>query len=51
MQELQTTLGELSLELAGKVVGRSLDGAMQRELVDEYIKEVAVMRAGNGSAS
>jgi F-type H+-transporting ATPase subunit b len=44
VQELQRTIGDLSIELAEKVVGRSLDGDSQRELVDAYIKEVSGMR-------
>ncbi|MFN2389219.1 MAG: F0F1 ATP synthase subunit B [Actinomycetota bacterium] len=52
MQELQATLGKLSIQLAEKVVGRSLDGSTQRELVDAYIKEVAGMgTAGNGNGN
>jgi F-type H+-transporting ATPase subunit b len=45
--ELQSTIGDLAIELAGKVVGRSLDNPTQRELVDAYIKEVGTM-SGNG---
>jgi len=47
VQELQTQIADLSIQLAEKVVGRSLDDSSQRELVDAYIKEVAGM--GNGS--
>ena len=49
VQELQDTIAGLSIELAEKVVGRSLDASAQREMVDAYIKEVAGMR-GNGSS-
>jgi F-type H+-transporting ATPase subunit b len=45
--ELQSTIGDLAIELAGKVVGRSLDNPTHRELVDAYIKEVGTM-SGNG---
>lgn len=45
--ELQSTLGDLAIELAQKVVGRSLDAGTHRELVDAYIKEVGTM-SGNG---
>jgi len=45
--ELQSTLGDLAIELAEKVVGRSLDNSSHRELVDAYIKEVGTM-SGNG---
>jgi F-type H+-transporting ATPase subunit b len=49
MQELQGQIADLSIELAEKVVGRSLDGKSQRELVDAYIKEVAGMSSRGGS--
>jgi F-type H+-transporting ATPase subunit b len=53
VQDLQGQIADLSIELAEKVVGRSLDGGSQRELVDAYIREVAGMQAasGNGSGS
>jgi F-type H+-transporting ATPase subunit b len=47
VNELQSTIAELSIQLAEKVVGRSLDGGSQKELVDAYIKEVGQM-SGNG---
>ena len=47
VQELQSTIADMSIELAEKVVGRSLDDASQREFVDAYIKEVGAM-SGNG---
>ncbi len=50
MQELQGQLADLSIELAEKVVGRSLDGETQKDLVDAYIREVAGM-GGNGRGS
>jgi F-type H+-transporting ATPase subunit b len=46
--ELQSTIAELSIQLAEKVVGRSLDGGSQKELVDAYIKEVSQMSSSNG---
>jgi F-type H+-transporting ATPase subunit b len=49
MQELQGQLATLSIELAEKVVGRSLDGESQREMVDAYIKEVSGMSSNGGS--
>jgi F-type H+-transporting ATPase subunit b len=49
IQELQSQIADLSIELAEKVVGRSLDGGSQRELVDAYIKEVAGMSSNGGS--
>jgi F-type H+-transporting ATPase subunit b len=49
VQELQSQVAELSIVLAEKVVGRSLDGQAQRELVDAYIKEVSGMSTNGGS--
>jgi F-type H+-transporting ATPase subunit b len=49
MQELQGQVAELSITLAEKVVGRSIDAASQKDMVDAYIKEVAGMSTGNGS--
>jgi F-type H+-transporting ATPase subunit b len=46
--ELQSMIGDLSIELAEKVVGRAIDASGQRELVDAYIREVADMQSGNG---
>ena len=43
VSELQSTIGDLAIELAEKVVGRSLDSGTHRELVDSYIKEVGSM--------
>jgi F-type H+-transporting ATPase subunit b len=48
IRELQQQIADLSIELAEKVVGRSIDAGAQKELVDAYIKEVAGM--GNGGA-
>jgi F-type H+-transporting ATPase subunit b len=50
VQELQGQIAQMSIELAEKVVGRSLDGESQREFVDAYIKEVAGM-SGDGKGS
>ena len=49
IRELQQQIADLSIELAEKVVGRSIDAGAQKELVDAYIKEVAGM--GNGGRS
>ncbi len=49
VQELQRTIGDLSIELAEKVVGRTLDGDSQRDLVDAYIQEVSGMRKDEGA--
>lgn len=47
VQELSGTIRDLTIDLAEKVVGRSLDASSQRDLVDAYIAEVGTM--GNGS--
>jgi F-type H+-transporting ATPase subunit b len=50
LQELSTQVGQIALELAGRVVGRSLDESAHRQLVDEYIELVGSAEAVNGSA-
>ena len=49
VQELQGTIAAISIDLAEKVVGRSLDNKTQREFVDAYIRDVAGMGADGGS--
>jgi F-type H+-transporting ATPase subunit b len=49
MTELQSTVGDLAIELAEKVVGRALDQSTHRELVDAYIKEVGTMSNGRNN--
>lgn len=49
IQELQGTIAAISIDLAEKVVGRSLDDQTQREFVDAYIRDVAGMGADGGS--
>jgi F-type H+-transporting ATPase subunit b len=44
-QELRSQVGEIAVELAGKVVGQSLDKSSHERLIDEYIDQVA---SGNG---
>jgi F-type H+-transporting ATPase subunit b len=44
-QELRTQVGEIAVELAGKVVGAELDPSAHGRLIDEYIDQVAT---GNG---
>jgi F-type H+-transporting ATPase subunit b len=46
-QELRAQVGEIAVELAGRVVGQSLDQAAHERLIDEYIDQVA---GGNGKA-
>jgi F-type H+-transporting ATPase subunit b len=48
MQELRQTLAEASVDLAGRVVGESLDKDRHLRLVDQYIDEVAGMGNGGG---
>lgn len=47
-QGLRSQVGELSVELATRVVGESLDRERQLRLVEGYIEEVARMGGGNG---
>src|SRR5918998_742394 len=49
IQELQGTIAAISIDLAEKVVGRSLDNQTQREFVDAYIRDVAGMATNGGS--
>jgi F-type H+-transporting ATPase subunit b len=43
-QELRQQVAQIAVELAGRVVGRSLDAEAHERLIDEYIDQVA----GNG---
>ena len=45
-QELRTEVAEISVELAERVVGESLDGKAHQRLIDEYLDQVAT--GGNG---
>ncbi|MEO8423135.1 MAG: F0F1 ATP synthase subunit B [Actinomycetota bacterium] len=45
-QELRTQVGEIAVELAGKVVGEELDTSTHTRLIDEYIDQVT---SGNGN--
>lgn len=45
-EELRVHLGELSIEVASRVIGEALDKRRQAKLVDEYIEEIA--KSGNG---
>ena len=47
-QELRQQVGEIAVELAGRVVGQTLDKASHERLIDEYIDQVAA--GGNGSS-
>ena len=48
-QELKAQVGELSLALAGRMVGESLDRDRHLRLVDDYIRELGAMPSGNGN--
>jgi F-type H+-transporting ATPase subunit b len=48
-QELRSQVAELSLALAGRVVGESLDSDRHRRLVDQYIDELAATGRSNGN--
>jgi F-type H+-transporting ATPase subunit b len=45
-QELRTQVGEIAVDLAGRVVNKELDKSSHERLIDEYIDEVA--SSGNG---
>jgi len=47
LSELQGTVSELSVQLAEKIVNRSIDASTHRDLVDNYIKEVAGTNGGS----
>jgi F-type H+-transporting ATPase subunit b len=49
-EELKAQVGELSVAIAGKVVGRSLDKdkELHLRLVDDYIKELGAVAPRNG---
>ena len=47
--ELQGTVSELSIELAEKIVNRSIDASAHKDLVDAYIKEGAGARGGTNN--
>jgi F-type H+-transporting ATPase subunit b len=46
--ELQSTISTMSIELAEKVVGRTIDASAQKELVDAYIRDVGEMSPNGG---
>lgn len=47
-QELRAQVGDIAVELAGRVVGQSLDKTAHVRLIDEYIDQVA--SSGNGKS-
>jgi len=44
--ELRTQVGEIAVELAGRVVGQSLDKQAHEKLIDDYISQVAAGEQG-----
>jgi F-type H+-transporting ATPase subunit b len=48
-QELKAQVGELSLQLAGRMVGESLDRDRHLRLVDDYIRDLEHMGPSNGN--
>jgi len=48
-QELKAQVGELSLQLAGRMVGESLDRDRHLRLVDDYIRDLEHMGPPNGN--
>jgi F-type H+-transporting ATPase subunit b len=48
-QELRAQVGSIAVEIAGRVVGQSLDEKTHQRLIDEFIDEVASGAAVNGN--
>jgi F-type H+-transporting ATPase subunit b len=48
-QELKAQVGELSLALAGRMVGESLDRDRHLRMVDDYIRDLSALGSGNGN--
>ncbi len=47
LQELKAQVGDIAVDLAGRVVGQSLDKGTHEKLIDDYIAQVA---SGNGGS-
>jgi F-type H+-transporting ATPase subunit b len=47
-QDLQIQVGEIAVDLAGRVVGESLDPKRHEKLIDDYISQVAASGNGKG---
>jgi F-type H+-transporting ATPase subunit b len=47
-EELRSQVGEIAVDLAGRVVMRSLDKSAHEQLIDEYIDQVAAGGDGKG---
>jgi F-type H+-transporting ATPase subunit b len=50
-QELRAQVGSIAVEIAGRVVGASLDEGTHQRLIDEFIDEVASGAATNGNGA
>lgn len=50
-QELQRQVADLSVELAGVVVGQELDASRHEKLIDDYVKQVGKLGSGDASAN
>jgi F-type H+-transporting ATPase subunit b len=50
-QDLKAQVGELSVELATRVVGESLDRERQLRLVEQYIEELSGSNGGGGAGA
>jgi F-type H+-transporting ATPase subunit b len=48
-QELRAQVGSIAVEIAGRVVGQSLDEKTHQRLIDEFIDDVASGAAANGN--
>jgi F-type H+-transporting ATPase subunit b len=46
--DLRTQVGEIAVDLAGRVVGQSLDTKTHEKLIDDYIEQVAAGDDGQG---
>ena len=51
VEELRRSVGQISIELASRVIGESLDASRHAQLVDRYIDELASMGGGTGNGS
>ena len=50
-QELRAQIGSIAVELAGRVVGQSLDEKTHQRLIDEFIDEIASGAVANGNGN
>ncbi len=50
-EELRAQVGEIAVELAGRVVGSSLDPSAHQRLIDEYIDSLLAGSNGNGQGN